>query len=199
MCCLPTRKRRKKRTIRRRLKNQRFRSVTLFEDETDLLLFPPLRAAWSLRGESAPVPISGANAKRVIFGSINVRTGSRLLLEQKYHRGENFQAFLEFVHSHYRGWRVTMVLDEDSSHTAHASTALADWLGIELLWLPKRSPHLNPMDHLWRHGKEIICANWQYPSIEDQVESFFLYLYGLTPSEALHKAGVLSGNFWLNT
>src|SRR5206468_9715816 len=57
----------KKRRIRRRLKNLTFRSVTLFEDETDLLLFLPLRAAWSMRGQPAPVHISGANAKRVIF------------------------------------------------------------------------------------------------------------------------------------
>ena len=87
-----------------------------------------------MRGQPAPVHISGANAKRVIFGTINIHTGSRLHLEQKRHRGENFQAFLELVHWHYRGWHVAMVLDEDSSHTAHASTALADWLGIELLW-----------------------------------------------------------------
>jgi DDE superfamily endonuclease len=163
-----------------------------------LLLFPPLRAAWSRRGEQARVPISGRNAKRVIFGTLNVRSGSRLLLEQWNGRQENFQAFLDFVRSHYRGWYVAMLLDEDSSHTAHASTALAGQLGIELLWLPKRSPHLNPMDHLWRHGKENICANWQYPSIDEEVEAFFLYLYSLTPSEALHKAGVLSGDFWLD-
>jgi transposase len=175
-----------------------FRSVVLCEDETDLLLFPPLRAAWSLRGEQAPVPISGRNAKRVIFGSLSLRSGSRLLLEQRNHRGDNFQAFLELVHWHYRGWKVAMLLDADSSHTAQASRDLADDLGIELLWLPNRSPHLNPMDHLWRHGKENICANWQYPSIDAQVEAFFLYLYGLTPHEALHKAGVLSGDFWLN-
>jgi transposase len=175
------------------------RSVALFEDETDLLLFPPLRAAWSVRGQQAPVPISGANAKRVIFGTLNIRTGSRLFLEQRYHRGENFRAFLELVHGQYRGWHVAVVLDEDSSHTAHASTALAESLGIELLWLPKRSPHLNPMDHLWRHGKENICANWQYPTIEDEVEAFLLYLYSLTPTDALHKAGVLSGEFWLNS
>ena len=70
-------------------------------------------------------------------------------------------------------------------------------LGIDLWWLPKRSPHLNPMDHLWRHGKEVVCANWQYPTIEDEVEAFFQYLYDLAPHKALRKAGILSGNFWL--
>jgi DDE superfamily endonuclease len=171
--------------------------VVLAVDETDLLLFPPLRARWSMRGEPAPVPITGANAKRVLFGALNIDTGNRLFLARKRHRGEDFRAFLEAVNRHYRGWHVALLLDEDSSHTAAASQALAVVLGIDLWWLPKRSPHLNPMDHLWRHGKEVICANRQYDSIEDQVERFETYLYSLMPAEALRKAGVLSPDFWL--
>ena len=101
------------------------------------------------------------------------------------------------VRWHHRGRHIAMVLDEESSHTAGTTQQLAPKLDMEFLWLPKRSPHLNPMDHLWRHGKEVICANWQYPTIEDEVEAFFLYLYELTPTEALRKAGVLSGDFWL--
>jgi len=143
------------------------------------------------------VPISGVNAKRVVFGVLNINTGNRLLWALLRHRAADFQEFLEVVHGYYRGWHVAMVLDEDSSHTAQGSRELADALNMEFLWLPKRSPHLNPMDHLWRHGKEVICANWQYPTIEDQMEAFFLYLYELTPHEALRKAGLLSGNFWL--
>src|SRR5207302_10619743 len=97
MCCRPIRTERKKRHIRRRLKNRGFRSITLFEDETDLLLFPPLRAAWSLRGQAAPVPISAANAKRVICGSIIIRTCSPLILHQKNHKAESVQACSELV------------------------------------------------------------------------------------------------------
>src|SRR4051812_42318744 len=97
MCCRPTLRRRKKRYIRRQLKKQGPRGVVLFEDETDLLLFPPLRAAWSLRGEPAAVPISGVNAKRVAYGVINARTGTRLFLVQKNHRQESFPAFLDLV------------------------------------------------------------------------------------------------------
>ena len=53
------------------------------------------------------------------------------------------------------------------------------------------------MDHLWRHGKEVVCGNHQYGSIEEQVQRFTGYLYGLTPDEALLKAGVLSDDFWI--
>src|SRR5262249_55319196 len=54
--------------------------AVLFEDETGLLLFPPLRAGWFLRGKPAKIPMSGENAKRVIFGTIDVDTGRRILI-----------------------------------------------------------------------------------------------------------------------
>ena len=65
------------------------------------------------------------------------------------------------VREHYRSWDLLLLLDEDSSHTAAASLQRAAALDVELLWLPKRDPHLNPMDHLGRHGKEVKCANHQ--------------------------------------
>lgn len=70
------------------------------EDETDLLLFPPLRAAWSLRGQPAMVWLSGQNARRVVFGTLNLWTGSRLFLVRKRQRAGDFQAFLELLHHH---------------------------------------------------------------------------------------------------
>ena len=97
-CCPPIPNGRKKRAIRRRLQKLPRHSITLFEDETDLLLFPPLRAAWALRGEPAPVPISGRNAKRVAYGTLNIRTGNRLLWALQGHRAADFQEFLEVVH-----------------------------------------------------------------------------------------------------
>jgi hypothetical protein len=76
------------------------------------------------------VPISGGNAKRVLFGAINLETGYRLLLARRRGRGEDFRAFLEEVRRRYRGRHVALLLDEDSSHTAAASRARAKgfWL-----------------------------------------------------------------------
>jgi hypothetical protein len=173
------------------------RCVKLFEDETDLLLFPPPRAAWGLRGRPMEVPISGFNARRVVFGTINIDTGHRLFLARRRQRGEDFRAFLAILHSHYRGWQIALLLDEDPSHTARGSTDLAADLGIRLLWLPKRCPELNGMDHLWGHGKDHILANRQYSGIDEQVERFIAFLSGLSDREALEQAGLLSQNFWL--
>jgi DDE superfamily endonuclease len=169
----------------------------LAQDETDLLLFPPLRASWSKRGAAAEVRLSGRNARRVIFGALNLRTGRRLLVPRERGRSGDFQAFLAAVHSHYRGWPVALLLDEDPCHTAKGSVDWAETYGIELLWLPKRSPELNPMDTLWGQGKDVISADKQYATVEEQVERFLRHLSGLSNQEALHTAGVLSDNFWL--
>jgi hypothetical protein len=54
------------------------------------------------------------------------------------------------------------------------------------------------MDRLWRCGKEKICANRQHPDIDLQASKFVEYLLSLPPQEALRKAGLLSGRFWLH-
>ena len=173
------------------------RTVLLALDETDLLLLPPLRAGWARRGQPAPVPLSGQNARRTVFGSLNLRTGHMLLLAQRRKRAENFQAFLKLIHRHYRGWSVALLLDENACHTAQGSLRLAHALGIQLVWLPKRTPHLNPVEHLWRDAKGVLCANYQDAYLDHQVDGFIDYLQNLSASQRLRKAGVLSKKFWL--
>ncbi len=173
--------------------------MVLAEDETDLLLFPPLRSAWSPRGHPKEVRLSGRNARRVIFGALNLRTGRRLFLPREHQRAADFQAFVRVVHHHYRGWHVALLLDEDPSHTAKGSVQLASWFDIELISLPKRSPKLNPMDTLGGQGKDVISADKQYATIDEQVGRFLRYLESLSAWEVLHTAGVYSKKFWLKS
>jgi hypothetical protein len=74
---------------------------------------------------------------------------------------------------------------------------LAAQLKIRLVWLPKRTPELNPMDTLWGQGKDAITVNKQYASLDEQVKIFVAHLSGLSNKEALQTSGVLSENFWL--
>ena len=168
------------------------------EDETDILLLPVLRAGWALRGRPAPVPISGQNARRTVFGALHLRTGHWLSLDQKRKRAWEFQEFLDFIHGHYRNRPVALLLDENPAHKAPESQSLAEDLDIQLLWLPKRSPHLNPVDRLWGKGKNEVCANLQQSPIEVQVDQFIEYYQQLSPRERLRKAGMFSPKFWLH-
>jgi transposase len=173
--------------------------VLLVEDETDLLLFPPLRAGWGRKGEPFNVPISGKNARRVIFGAMNLRDGSLYLLAQHRQRAEDFQEFLEYLRGYHGRRHMALLLDEDSSHTDEETQDMAEDLSIKFIWLPKRSPKLNPMDHLWGQAKDVVSANKQYTTIDEQVERFLPYLANLSKWEVLHTAGVLSPEFWLRS
>ena len=126
---------------------------------------------------------------------MNLRTGTRLFVPRERGRSGDFRAFAAEVRSAYRGWHVALLLDEDPCHTAQAS--LREVEGMTLLWLPKRAPKLNPLEGLWGEGKDIVSADKQYATIEEQVGRFLRHLRGLSNQEALHRSGVLSGRFWL--
>jgi hypothetical protein len=185
------------RAIRQRLRRRGRRDVVLFMDETDVLLFPPLRAGWAPRGTSVAVSLCGANAKRVIYGGLNPRTGHRILFFRRSQCAGDFQVFLREARAQYPGRRIWLLLDSDRSHTAQASQRLAAALEIRLVWLPVRCPELNAVDHLWRDAKQQVCANHQEPDILVLVAKFLAHLRSLSPRAALEKAGVLAPHFWL--
>lgn len=172
-------------------------AVLLLEDETLLRLFPPLRACWAWRGQQAVVPITGRNAKRVLFGTINPRTGHRLMLRRRRMRQEDFQAFLQLLRVRYGKREICLLLDQAPSHTAEKSLAVAASLAIELVWLPKQCSELNAMDHLWKELKRRLAANRQFRTIDEGAEHAEHWVLGLSPQQARRKAGILSKNYWL--
>jgi hypothetical protein len=172
-------------------------AVLLFEDETILRLFPVLRRAWALSGEPMAVGITGKNAKGVLFATINLRTGHRILLQHPKLDQAGFQAFLQVLRHRYCGREVWLLLDGGTPHTAPKSQVLAQRLNIQLVWLPKQCPELNGMDHLFREVKADISANYQYQNIEEHTQCAENYILQLSNKKALKRAGILSKNFWL--
>ena len=167
-------------------------------DGTILRQFPPLRAKWAWRGEQAVVRVTGENARRVLFGAVNPRTGHRVVTRGGGMRQEGeFQAFLRRLRAAYPGRALWLVLDRADCHTAAKSRALSADLGIRMLWLPKQWSELNAMDHLWKELKRNISANRQYRSIDAHAGWAERWLLGLTPRQARRKAGVLSHDYWL--
>jgi hypothetical protein len=172
--------------------------VLLFIDATRLRLFPPLRSAWARKGEQARVPVTGRNAKRVLFGAINVRTGHRIVVPRQGEGAPDVQALLEAIRRVYRrAATIWLLLEEASAHTAVRTQELAAQLSMQLIWLPKQWPELNAMDQLWRELKRLIAANRQTASIEELTAQAAYWVLGLSQQEAPRKTGILSPNFWL--
>jgi transposase len=160
--------------------------VLLCCDWTLLRLFPPLRATWARKGTQATVPITGANAKRVLFGAINLQTAHRVVLIRPRAGAADAQAFLCEIRRRYRtAGTIWLLADRASAHTAARTQMLAAALGIRFLWLPKQAPELNAMDQLWREVKRLIAANRQAASADALVSNAAGWVLGLTPQQVL--------------
>ena len=169
-------------------------------DWTLLRLFPPLRATWALTGTQAVAPITGANAKRVLFGAVDLRTAHRIVLIRRHARRADAQAFLGELRRRYRrAGQIWLLADRASAHTAPQTLALAAQLRIHFLCLPKQAPELSPMDQLWRELKRLIAANRQAESIDALADNAAEWLLTLTPQQARRKAGMTSKRFWLKS
>jgi transposase len=166
-------------------------------DETMVTETPPLYARYGPLGAPTEVPLSGSHAKRILHGAINIGRGEVVLLITTEWDAATHQAFLRQIRSHWRGWRIVLFADRGPAHTAAESRALVDELGMEVRWLPRATPELNAMDHLWKHVKANVLANQPTRSMEQSAEAACQYILELSRHERLRKAGILSGRFWL--
>jgi transposase len=168
-------------------------------DEPIITETPPLYHCYGRRGEQGSIPVSGNHARRVLHGVINVRSGDVLLLMTDVWDQATHQAFLTMIRAHWRGWHVVLFEDRGSPHTAGSSRQYAKALGLELRFLPRATPELHAMDHLWRHGKGRVLANRTTQTIDTSADVACRDILEMSRTERLRKAGGLSGRFWLTT
>lgn len=166
-------------------------------DETIITETPPLYYCYGHIGEQVRVPISGSHAKRILHGAINVYSGDVMLLLTEQWTKETHQGFLSLIRAHWRGWNLVLFEDRASQHTSPDSREWADELGIEIRLLPRATPELNAMDHLWKHTKHETLGSRATLSVQDSALHACAYILDLRPKERLRKAGILSGSFWL--
>jgi transposase len=72
--------------------------------------------------------------------------------------------------------KIFYILDNARYHHAKEVKALAEELGITLVYLPGYSPNLNPIERLWKFFKKKVLYNTCYPSFEEfktAVREFF--------------------------
>jgi DDE superfamily endonuclease len=173
------------------------RAILLMLDETIITETPPLYSAYGHIGQQIRVPITGNRAKRIVHGAINITSGDVALLITETWVNETHQAFLTLIRSHWRGWNPVLFEDRASQHKSPSSLALAEELGIEVRLLPRATPELNAMDHLWRPAKRQAVGDRPTVTVDDSALAVCRYIIDRSPRERLRQAGVLSGHFWL--
>lgn len=169
-------------------------------DETALREFPPLRAAWSRRGEQAAVTVSGRNARRTVFGALNAASGELVRAVRERSRTADAVAFVEALGAVRPGVPKLLVWDNAPPHHPGLVKEAARAAGVELAFLPFRSPELMPLEDLWRGLKGEVAANRCYATMEELAERATAWLDGMTAAERRRRRGLEPSKFdWLPT
>jgi transposase len=169
-------------------------------DETTVRELPPLRCAWAKRGEQAIVVISGRNARRVIHGAINVRTGELAHIVRERSRQDDCIAFITALGQHDPDVPTLLIWDNAPPHHPTRVRQAAAEAGVEIAWLPFRAPELNPCEDLWRVLKAKVAGNRVYAEVADLAAAASHWLSHLTTAQVRRSAGLTSHKFqWLLT
>jgi hypothetical protein len=128
-------------------------ATLVFRDSTDLHWCPDIGPTFGPVGQQLKVNMPGLeNPWLALIGSLHFPSGEGLYTvhHRKHAAGllEHLQLLIDLDLHHF--WFV--VLDNAAAHTTPAieTFAAAHQQHIELVYLPTYSPHLNPIERLWR-------------------------------------------------
>jgi len=165
-------------------------ATVIAEDECDMHLMPVLRALWQRVGQQLRIITPGQNAKRAVFGALNLRTGEWFYELTARKRGIEFISFMSRLLVAYPTGPIYVIVDNASIHTSHAVRA---WLAmntrLQLVYLPTYSGHkLNPVEKVWWALKDDLSANYAFKQLAELDDAIRRYFARWHRSDALRLA-----------
>jgi len=164
-------------------------TTVLFEDETEVKRFPPLRRMWQPVGQQRAVDVPSENEDFAFYGVVDVLEGQAFVERYPKEISEHTISFLESVLGRTTG-RVLLIWDQARWHT---SGRVTDWIEkqdrLEALLLPPRSPETNPIEDLWREMKRAVAACLER-SLDRLEEACLQFLDRQTPDDILRIIGL---------
>ena len=73
---------------------------------------------------------------------------------------ESICDFLGEIRSENPNRKIVIILDNFRSHRANATLEFAKYIDIDLVFLPPYSPHLNPIEYIWKSIKRIVSQTF---------------------------------------
>lgn len=150
-------------------------AVVLFADEADLNLHPTITRCWAKIGEQKKVDTPRQNHKAYALGAVDYHTGEVLHLLSPRKDRAAFSSLVARILEAYPKLEVYLVVD---NFICHKRVKVAE-SRLKLVYLPTYSPHLNPIEKLWRYMRWQVSHNYLFSSIENLKEAVARLLAGL--------------------
>ena len=129
------------------------------------------RRVWYVDDPHVERPLVKTEDSAVGFYELN---GESLVSWTEDETKERICGVLEQVREQNPGKRILLVLDKHGSHTCEFTRRRAHQLGIDLVFLSAGSPHLNPIEQVWKHLKWVMA-----PIIVDDEAEFHEFVKGV--------------------
>ncbi|KFZ43696.1 IS630 family transposase [Anoxybacillus sp. KU2-6(11)] len=168
--------------------------VLLYVDETHVRAYQALRTTWAEVGNQKQVPSYGHHAHVSIFGAVDVQQGDVVFHRASSANAETFLDFLRLLKKKYADRFIVLVLDNARIHHANMVQAFLqreEGGAFHFIFLPPYSPHLNPIERLWKWLKDDVIANVLHKDQNDIAQSITRFeQYVLQhPDEVLRRIG----------
>jgi hypothetical protein len=138
-------------------------------DETTLSLSYPLRQCWMKRGQQQHYPAhTGYRRLLHLIGAYDWQTDAVQTQAVACKTGTAMVVFLEWLCLEvYPTEPLILVLDNASyHHTADVHALLSLMMPrVQVVWLPKYSPDMNPIERFWLHLKNQVYAHRLFGSL----------------------------------
>ncbi|MFC6767630.1 IS630 family transposase [Natrinema soli] len=112
------------------------------------------RRVWYVDDPHIERPLVKTEDSAVGFYALN---GESLITFKETEKKERICEVLEGIREQNPGKRILLVLDKHGSHVCKHTRKRAHQLGIDLIFLPSSSPHLNPIEKVWDYLKWTMC------------------------------------------
>jgi len=162
-----------KKKIKRILKalKKKHRSLKiLFLDESTIQLSPEVGKGWAKKGRRLVVKVTGNRGSIAMISCISPE--GDLLFEThtdaKRYNNKDIIEYLKKCLSEYKRKHLVVIMDKASCHTAKAVKSFVEsQKRLTVIYIPARSPELNPDEQVWNHLKHAEIKNHKMQNIPD--------------------------------
>lgn len=137
--------------------------------------------------------ISNNNSSEKQF-LVKIKNKANKLNPEKHTNIENIQKEIilnllnteDIISNSQKERRIVVILDNYSVHKAGLVIEACKILNIKLVYLPVHSPHLNPIEQVWKSIKKHM-ANFLFDTIEVMEELFEKEFYRIVNNDSFYK------------
>jgi transposase len=123
---------------------------------------------WIAKGKNKLIETTASRVRMNIVGALNLETMDVLVKDFDTVNSESIKIFFRALRSRYpNAPKIHVILDNAGYHKTKEIQEETKNLGIELHFLPPRSPNLNPIERLWKVMNERVRNNVSFKNAKE--------------------------------